>query len=416
MIKKIIKRIIRQPLPCIAVCIFAAVLSFSLCYLQRSLEAERQSFEETCNSVPIRFKITELDGSKFENRGGIEKWAMNEFVREYGDFYQLSREIHVRLDFKGVIKEEDEESTPTTPFSGITTLNAAEELTVSRGGSVRWYDGYDESILSTKENVCLVPEDFEGGDEIEVTFTGNDNVELVQREQISENVYIADTVHHYVQHTVTFTVVGRYTDDGNSRVYIPYKTMTSLLDNIEIAKESCVSYLGGTLGNGTDIEKLREARVNWFAEPNPTGAETPWPAAEGYFESYIYALDIEDTLLRSLETNMKNSIFLNKFASVILFILSAGAGFLTGFLIIRSRKREIALKQTMGDSKKSTFLELSLEQLTCAVAGIIIGGAFTLWHPVWQLVTFAIIYYIGLGIALTVFLRKNLLTSIKEDE
>ena len=93
MIKKILKRIIRQPLPCIAVCIFAAVLSFSLCYLQRSLEEERSSFEQTCNSIPISFKLTELDGSKFEGQTGIEPWAMNEFVREYGDFYQLAKEV-----------------------------------------------------------------------------------------------------------------------------------------------------------------------------------------------------------------------------------------------------------------------------------------------------------------------------------
>lgn len=410
MIKKIIKRIKRQPLHCIAVCLLAAVLSVSLCHLHHSLEEERLSFEQTCNSIPVSFKITELDGSKFEGRTGIEPWAMNEFVREYGDFYQLAKEVLVRLDFKGVIKKEDEQATPSTPFSGITALDAADELTEARGGSVRWYEGYDESILSTKELVCLVPEDYEGGDKLEVTFTGQDNTEVL----ILDNDI--EIIHNYVQHTFTLTVVGRYTDDENIRIYCPYKTMLSILDMVELAKESHVSLLGGILKNGTDIEKLREAREKWFAEPNPTGAKTPWPAGGEYFEHYLYALDIEDTLLRTLETDMKNSIYLNKFASVLLFILSAGAGFLTGFLIIRSRKREIALRLTMGDSKTSTFLELSLEQLTCALAGIMIGGAYTLWHPVWQLVTFAIIYYIGLSIALMVFLRKNLLTSIKEDE
>ena len=410
MIKRIIKRIIRQPLSCVAVCIFAAVLSFSLCFLQHSLEAERQSFEQTCNSVPIRFKITELDGSKFESRDGIAKWAMNEFLVKDGDFSKLAGELLIRLDYKGVIKQEDGKAVPSTPFSGLTALDAAEELTLSRGGSVRWYDGYDESILATKEYVCLVPENYEGGDVIEVTFTGANNVELITEGDKFERI------DHYVQHTATFTVVGRYSDEGNTRIYCPYKTMTSLLDKIEIAKESCVSYLGATLRDGRDIEKLREAREKWFAEPNPTGAETPWPAGGEYIESYLYAMDIEDTFLRSLEINMKNSIFLNKFASVILFILTACAGFLTGFLIIRARKREIALRQTMGDSNASTFLEFSLEQLACAVMGILVGGAYSLWHPLWQLVTFAIIYYIGLSIALMVFLRKNLLTSIKEDE
>lgn len=418
MLKRILKRIIRQPLSCVAVCVFAAVLSFSLCFLQYSLEAERQSFEETCNAVPIRFKITELDGSKFEgNMGqlgatkGIAKWALNEFLLKSGDFNELAGQVIIRLDFKGVIKQADGKPVPATPFSGITDLSAAEELTISRGGSIRWYEGYDESVLSTKEYVCLVPEDYEGGDVLEITFTGNNNYVL----NITDDGKVEKT-DNYVQSVVNLTVVGRYSDEGNTRIYIPYKTMTSLLDKVEISKETCVTYLGGTLRDGKDIEKLREARTKWFAEPNPTGAEIPWEGEEALAEYYLYAMDIEDTLLRSLEINMKNSIFLNKFASVILFILSAGAGFLTGFLIIRARKREIALRQTMGDFKAATFLEFSLEQLTCAIVGILIGGAYSLWHPLWQLVTFAIIYYIGLSVALTVFLRKNLLTGIKEDE
>ena len=410
MIKKIIRRIKRQPLPCIAVCLLAAVLSVSLCHLQHSLEEERLSFEQTCNSIPVHFKITELDGSKFEGKTGIAKWAMNEFLLNDGDFNKLSRELFVRVDYKGVIPEEDKEAVPTTPFSGITSIGAAEELSPSRGSRVRWYEGYDESIFTTKELVCLVPEDFKGGDEIEVTFTGKDKLDFVvdgNKTEINRS---------YVQHTAKFTVVGRYTDEGNETVYCPYKTMVSLLDMIEIAKETCVSYLGATLTNSLDIDKLREARAKWFAEPNPTGEQTPWEGEEAYSKYYLYALDIEDSLLRTLESNMKNSIFLNKFASVIVFILSAGAGFLTGFLIIRSRKREITLMRTVGESNREVYFNFALEQMACAIVGIAFGGAYNLWDPIGQLLIFAVIYYTGLSVALAIFLRKNLLATIKEDE
>jgi len=410
MINKIIRRIKRQPLPCIAVCLLAAVLSVSLCHLQHSLEEERLSFEQTCNSIPVHFKITELDGSKFDGKTGIAKWAMNEFLLNDGDFNKLSRELFVRLDYKGVIPEEDKEAVPTTPFSGITSIGAAEELSPSRGSRVRWYEGYDESIFATKELVCLVPEDFQGGDEIEVTFTGKDKLDFVidgNKTEINRS---------YVQHTAKFTVVGRYTDEGNETIYCPYKTMVSLLDMIEIAKETCVSYLGATLTNSLDIDKLREARAKWFAEPNPTGEQTPWEGEEAYSKYYLYALDIEDSLLRTLESNMKNSIFLNKFASVIVFILSAGAGFLTGFLIIRSRKREITLMRTVGESNREVYFNFALEQMACAIVGIAFGGAYNLWDPIGQLLIFAVVYYVGLSVALAIFLSKNLLATIKEDE
>lgn len=410
MIKKIVRRIKRQPLPCIAVCLLAAVLSVSLCHLQHSLEEERLSFEQTCNSIPVHFKITELDGSKFEGKNGIAKWAMNEFLLKDGDFNKLSRELFIRVDYKGVIPEEGKEAVPATPFSGITSIGAAEELSPSRGSKVRWYDGYDESIFATNHLVCLVPEGFEGGDEIEVTFTGKEKQDLVIE---GDKVTVS---FRYVKHTVTLTVVGRYTDEGNETVYCPYKTMVSLLDMIEIAKETCVSYLGATLTNSLDIEKLREVRAKWFAEPNPTGEQTPWEGEEAYSKYYLYALDIEDSLLRTLESNMKNSIFLNKFASVIVFILSAGAGFLTGFLIIRSRKREITLMRTVGESNREVYLNFALEQMACALVGIAFGGAYNMWNPIGQLLIFAVVYYVGLSVALAIFLSKNLLATIKEDE
>lgn len=410
MIKKIVRRIKRQPLPCIAVCLLAAVLSVSLCHLQHSLEEERLSFEQTCNSIPVHFKITELDGSKFRNGNGIAKWAMNEFLLKDGDFNKLSRELFIRVDYKGVIPEEGKEAVPTTPFSGITSIGAAEELSPSRGSKVRWYDGYDESIFATNHLVCLVPEGFEGGDEIEVTFTGKEKQDLVIE---GDKVTVS---FRYVKHTETLTVVGRYTDEGNETVYCPYKTMVSLLDMIEIAKETCVSYLGATLTNSLDIDKLREVRAKWFAEPNPTGEQTPWEGEEAYSKYYLYALDIEDSLLRTLESNMKNSIFLNKFASVIVFILSAGAGFLTGFLIIRSRKREITLMRTVGESNREVYLNFALEQMACALVGIAFGGAYNMWNPIGQLLIFAVVYYVGLSVALAIFLSKNLLATIKEDE
>ena len=113
---------------------------------------------------------------------------------------------------------------------------------------------------------------------------------------------------------------------------------------------------------------------------------------------------------------MKNSIFLNKFASVVVFILSATAGFLTGFLTIRSRKREIMLMRSVGESNRSVYFSYAIEQMACVLIGIAFGGAYNLWHPAIRLVIFAIVYYIGFSLALLLFLRKNLLITIKEDE
>ena len=48
--------------------------------------------------------------------------------------------------------------------------------------------------------------------------------------------------------------------------------------------------------------------------------------------------------------------------------------------------------------------------------GVVLGGAAFLWRPLEQLLLFVVIYALGLTLALLVFLRKNLMATIKEDE
>ena len=99
-----------------------------------------------------------------------------------------------------------------------------------------------------------------------------------------------------------------------------------------------------------------------------------------------------------------------------IFLLSAGAGFLTGFLLVRARKREITLMRTVGASQNKIFAEFAWEQMLCVVLGILLGGSYTLWQPFQNLILFSIIYFSGLAAALIVFLRLNLLNVMKEDE
>ena len=50
------------------------------------------------------------------------------------------------------------------------------------------------------------------------------------------------------------------------------------------------------------------------------------------------------------------------------------------------------------------------------MAGMVLAGAPFLWRPLDDLGLFAGIYFVGLAFALLIFLSKNLLTTIKEDE
>ena len=103
-------------------------------------------------------------------------------------------------------------------------------------------------------------------------------------------------------------------------------------------------------------------------------------------------------------------------STALVFVLTAGAGFLIGFLMVRSRKRDIDLMRTMGTSNGLIYLSFAAEQMLCLIVGTAAGAATYTWQPLIPLVIFMGIYFAGLSAALIIFLRSNLLTAIKKDE
>ena len=72
--------------------------------------------------------------------------------------------------------------------------------------------------------------------------------------------------------------------------------------------------------------------------------------------------------------------------------------------------------RTLGGSNFHIYLGFVAEQLLCVGAGIALGGTLMKFNAPKQLALFALVYFVGLSAALVVFLHKNLLSSMKEEE
>ena len=131
---------------------------------------------------------------------------------------------------------------------------------------------------------------------------------------------------------------------------------------------------------------------------------------------YRYAIDINDENLAELTAILKDSIKFNSTVTLIVVVLSAVAGLLVGFLMIRRRKREIMLMRMVGESNARVYVGFVLEQMICIILGVIVGGAYYMWKPMDNLSLFVLTYFVGLSIALVIFMSKKLIKNIKEDE
>ena len=160
-----------------------------------------------------------------------------------------------------------------------------------------------------------------------------------------------------------------------------------------------------------------------FLEPDPNAKRTSWNVKIDIGlpmriseKSYPYALDIDDNHLFDLAAILEDSIKFNRTVTLIVVALSAVAGFLVGFLMVRRRKRDILLMRMVGESNARVYAGFALEQMICIILGIAIGGAYYKWNPMDKLAIFAIAYFVALSFALVIFMSKKLIKNVKEDE
>ncbi len=408
MIKRILRRFVRTPLTCAAAILFVAILSLILCVLHKSQEKEMQDLQNTYYNTPITFEICWLDGTRLYDSapasGHFADLMPGLFLGNGwydSEMKDMIKDLELRM--AALWGTEPEESGRTYPGTdiyrlfawdmvGITSADAATDAPSAFGESIEWEEGYDESIFLTDQYVCIVSAYYEGPEDAVTLDFDRSNGKVLTR---------------------TFQIVGRYNAENNYNMYCPYATADELYLCLSNPKK--LELLSGKLINNDDLEKFKAAAAEWFATPNQEGTPTPWDNPFGY-DTYPLAIDIDDSQLDGLMREMEKSMTINRIASTLVFILSTGAGFLTGFLVIRSRKREIALMRTLGNSNGSVCLEFGLEQFLCVVLGVILGGSYALWKPIGQLSLFAGVYMAGLCLALLIFVRSNLLSTMKEDE
>lgn len=391
MFSYLIKCLWRRPLPALGVLIFSAVVSAVLCALHAGILAETRNYERTYDDIPVEVSVTDLSGTKAD-RLQIPGWVLELFTGEgkfQPDISEFVSDIQIKL-------RQDIEDGTYKELVGISGLSIAKELSKENGGSISWYPGYDETVFSTDEWVCVLPESkAQDQQKIPLRFTY----------RVDE-----DTVNEF---ECVLTVAGTYRSSlGDIWVFCPLEVTEQVFRGLE--KDRSIDAVSTRVTDNSQLEALRERAGLWFAQPDPTGAKTEW--GYGGHEYYLFALDINDRLLKDASLTLENSIFINTLCTYLVFLLSAGAGFFISLLMIRQRKREITLMRSLGTGSFSVFSGIFLEQAVLAVAGILLGGACFRWEPADRLEVFAGVYLLGLILALSLYLRNRLLTAAKEDE
>lgn len=404
MYTKLKNRFRRAPAFALCVVLMAAVLSASLCGLQAANEYEQEQYEIMWETTPVKLVVTNLSATR-RDKLNAPSFVFNALNNRH---YDNNLTEYVKdVQMKAILPVEsyillDAYHEGGTLF-GVTDTEISGGLYSSGMERIHWFGSYNASVLQEQQNVCLIPESWLPEDtDVSQPLTMDCTFSYSTGKPGHEKVY---------RTTYTFTVAGTHST-SEDRLFCPFKTLQ--LVSRKINRPITLDAIQATLVDNDLQDEFREASKAWFAEPNPTGERTRWDYSWYFY--YQYAMDIENDQLVNAERTLKTSVLVNQICAYLLFVLSAGASFFAGFLMIRQRKREISLMRTLGTPNWKIFLEFAAEQLLCMLAGTFIGGLFFLWQPFQRLGLFVAVYALGLCGALAIFLNSNLLTNLKEAE
>ena len=388
------------PLAKIGATVFAAVVALSLCTLHQSSEAERENYEKAYADAEVSVALLNLDtGDPYGlNASNLVKELVyeNRFHFSLRDY--LTDEKYMNNMKVWAINEELYEQA----IWGMNSNAEPEELSSKWNAEITWFDGCDESCLDSRSDMYLlvpehlVPVDWDPetpGIQVCLWFLQWDHY----KNQWSNRYFYEGWA----------TVAGTYTNKIDSpTIFCSIEPLFFCGNRVRTTLP--LQHFSAVIKDNSQMDTLREEAKQYFSLP---GQEQDLSVYAPNVEFQVYS----DALER-MQITLENSIRFNELCTAIVFILSAGAGFFLGFLMIRSRKREIILMRTLGKSNASIYLEYALEQMLCIALGTALGGMTFRWQPLDRLGIFLGIYFVGLSAALILFLGSKLLTTLKEDE
>lgn len=406
MLKYIFSHVRRKIGTTLCMILVALLISASFCVLERLKHSEQENYDKMYHSIPVTAAVSDLTGRKTEGVG-LKSWAVDVFLPGGRNLPNTLEQyvINVRARTTWTICDYQRlngEDIAVLPVVGINTVEAEDPLLKNSGGSVTWFEGYDDSVLSGTDPVCLLPEELlpDTGEKTTVSI----GVSCVKSGEKGP---------YTIQRQIDWKVAGTYKAKDRN-IYVPYRQAEGIWTLLDETTHFTADFIKMTLRDNDLLEEFREASQKWFAKPDIRGTQVPWGRMDEEF--YIYSLAIDDSQLVAVKDLLNKSMLVNNICRQILFAVSAGVGFLVGFLTIRSRQREIILMRAMGTPTVQVFGSFALEQMGFVLAGILLGGLPFRWQPLNRLILFGVLYAVGLCLALAIFLRKNLMSTMKEEE
>lgn len=351
-----------------------ALLCVFFAFFDGFIREKEGDMDAAYEEIPVNVVVSNLTGTKTDHLE-IADYVVRYFL---SDQYAYGGELQSRA-FSSYVKNVRVKAsvcysqgtgfTDRQKLSGLTSIDAAPELSGAFAAPVTYFDGCSEAIFSTDEAACILPDVLM--ETLQPNADGSCRIDLSLR--MSPSGSAGPAVEE------TFRVVGTYPSESQT-IYCPFSRIAGIQTKLD-GKVTADS-LSATVRDNHELDAFRQILMRHFAEVDPSGHQKEIDNSP-VLRYQQYAITVHDETLRetldALNRNLQTLYRIKPVFAVIEIMISAAAG----FFYMHVRRREFAIARSLGTRRGETtgiaFVEMGILCLLglalSSVAACFIRGA-----------------------------------------
>lgn len=311
----------------------SGMIVFAVCILSGLVQRQEAKLAELIRDTKINCIVTDSKGTNSENLGMLSFYVDMLTGRRHERGCYLDEVV---IDVRALASQKLD-SPEEHDLRRILSLDS--DPLLSSGVQVQFLDGFDETILRSESDVCLIPEHMVQEGDGTLTVTSGTNWK-------------------------TLTVIGTVSDSTANSIWVPFyfKWEDDLSSAFPV--QSC----SFTIRDNACLEEAKDDIFTWFSRPSVSNGADAEP----------FGVLVQDqTYLESL-SKLESSLELFRLLLPLLAVLGSLISFLATYAMTRGRQKEFAVMRCLGLGQRTIFVMVLLEQMILILIGGSIGMCFGL--------------------------------------
>lgn len=375
MLRVILSTIHHQKWRSLLMILSSGMIVFAVCMLSGLIQSQEVKLAELIRDTKINCIVTDSRGTNSEDLGMLSFYVDMLTGRRHERGCYLDEVV---TDVRALASQKLD-SPEEHDLRRLLSLDS--DPLLSSGAQIQFFDGFDETILRSESDVCLIPEHMVQEGEGTLTVNSGTNWK-------------------------TLTVIGTVSDSTVNSIWVPFYFKWE--DNLSSAflVQSC----SFTIRSNPHLEEAKNDIFTWFSRPSVSNGADAEP----------FGVLVQDqTYLESLD-KLESSLELLRLLLPLLAVLGAIISFLATYAMTRGRLKEFAVMRCLGLRQRTIFSIVILEQLILILIGGSAGMCFGLLLGVTiqavRIFGVLLLYLLGSSTAALSITRINMIKLMKMEE